>query len=108
MERAAERNRERDVGSGLPVRGCSGDVDLHIDGALDLSATVVDDVGVDFDVDDKVGAHIHGAVNDHDHVEVCWSAKRAVGGALPLWAPGRRLSCRRQGWRSYPRRGQRP
>jgi hypothetical protein len=49
------------------------DADVVIDGAMDVSATfVVDRARVD--VNDKGGAHVHGAVKDHgavdDHVNV--------------------------------------
>ena len=42
------------------------DVDLVVDSAVDVSATFV--VGVD--VGDNGGPHVHGAVDDHDHVDV--------------------------------------
>jgi hypothetical protein len=36
-------------------------VDVVVDGAVDVSATLV----VRVDVNDKGGAHVHGAVKDH-------------------------------------------
>jgi hypothetical protein len=36
-----------------------------IDGAVDMSATVVIDFGAIVDVNDRGGAHVHGAVDDH-------------------------------------------
>ena len=54
-----------------------------LDGALDVSSTVVVDAPSPVDVIDKGGAQVHGAVdvndqdNDHDHDHVYDHAKRS-------------------------------
>ncbi|HWM84607.1 MAG TPA: hypothetical protein VNO33_02190 [Kofleriaceae bacterium] len=59
-------------------------MDLVVEGALDVSATVVGYVGDD-EVDDSGGAQVHGAVDDHDHGHVEAMAQLAASASHRLF-----------------------